>query len=188
MDALTASAVESHGSQAQFIAAYDEYRERMYRYHYYRLRHRETAEDLTSQTFVKALEGFQSFDASKGSMATWLYRIARNTFIDHLRRLHPNEQMDDELMDSLSSLENVAGDVATKLEAEQATALLRHLTPEQREVILLRLWDDLSYAEIAEMTGKTEGACKMAYRRGLDALRAHAGPLAAFLLLIHSIR
>ena len=182
MDASTASVATSHDSRARFIAAYDEYRERIYRYHYYRLRHRETAEDLTSQTFVKALERFDSFDASKGSAATWLYRIARNTFIDHLRRLHPTEQVD-ELMDSLSSKENVAGDVATKLQAEQATALLRHLTPEQREIILLRLWDDLSYAEIVEMTGKTEGACKMTYRRGLDTLRVHAGPLAIFFLL-----
>ena len=187
MDASTASVATSHDSRARFIAAYDEYRERIYRYHYYRLRHRETAEDLTSQTFLKALERFESYDPSKGSMSAWLYRIARNTFIDHLRRLRPTEQVDD-LDEVIPSLENVAGDVATKLQAEQATALLRHLTPEQREIILLRLWDDLSYAEIVEMTGKTEGACKMTYRRGLDTLRAHAGPLAVFLLFIHAIR
>jgi RNA polymerase sigma-70 factor, ECF subfamily len=171
---------------SSFIAVYNQYYERLHRYYAYRLRHRETAEDLTSQAFLKALERFDSFDSSKGTMSAWLYRIARNVFIDHLRGLRPAEPLLDDAADVIASLENVAGDVATKLQAEQAAVLLKYLTPEQREILLLRLWDGLSYAEIAEMTGKTEGACKMAYRRALDTLRTHAGPLAVLAFLTHA--
>jgi RNA polymerase sigma-70 factor, ECF subfamily len=166
-----------------FARVYDAHLERIYRFHFNRTRHRETAEDLTSQTFLKALEGFHRFDAARAQVSTWLYRIARNALIDHLRRLHPSQDIEG-VADFLSSGEDVAENAVVREAAERAKSLLQRLTPEQREIILLRLWDDLSYAEIAELTGKNEGACKMAFSRGLAALRKHAGPLALLFLLI----
>lgn len=166
-----------------FAQVYDAHLERIYRFHFYRTRHRETAQDLTSQTFLKALEAFKRFDATRASAATWLYRIARNALIDHLRAQRTNDDLD-VVAEILPSAVNVASDVETKQALEKASALLTQLTPEQREIVLLRLWDDMSYAEIAEITGKNESACKMAFSRGMAALRKHAGPLAALFLLI----
>lgn len=165
-----------------FASMYDANAERIYRYHYYRLRHRETAEDLTSQTFLKAFERFGTFDPSKGTMTTWLYRIARNTFIDHLRALHPSADIGG-IAEFVSSGEDVAANVVAREAVEQARTLIQRLTPDQREVVLLRLWDELSYAEIAELTGKSEAASKMAFSRGIASLRKQAGPLAVLTLL-----
>jgi RNA polymerase sigma-70 factor (ECF subfamily) len=174
------------GKSAQhtaFAAAYDEHVARIYRYHYYRLHNRERAEDLTSQTFLKAWERFDSFDSSKGTVSVWLYRIARNTLIDDVRRLHPSEDLGD-AAERIPSGEDVMNNAIAREAMERARALLERLTPEQREVVQLRLWDELSYAEIAEMTGKSESASKMAFSRGLATLRKQAGPLAILLLLI----
>jgi RNA polymerase sigma-70 factor, ECF subfamily len=166
-----------------FLQAYDTHKERIYRYHFARTRHRETAEDLTSHTFLKAYEHFSRFNASKGSVTTWLYRIARNTLIDHLRRLRPSQQVD-EIAELLPSGEDVTAGVVAREAVEQANALLAKLTEEQRQIVLLRLWDDLSYAEIAAVIGKSEGACKMAFRRALDAARTHVGITALLFLSI----
>ncbi len=170
-----------------FATMYDEHVGRIYRYHYYRLHHRDGAEDLTSQTFLKAWERIGSFDPAKGTMEIWLYRIARNTFIDHLRRLHPSDEVG-EMVERIPSGEDVMADVGMREAVEQAKTLLARLTPDQREVVQLRLWDELSYAEIAAMTGKSESASKMAFSRGLASLRKHAGPLAIlFILLIPTL-
>lgn len=166
-----------------FASVYDAQVSRIYRYHYYRTRHRETAEDLTSQTFLKALEHFSRYDAAKASASTWLFAIARNTLIDHVRRARPSVDVDD-MEDFLPSGEHVERDVAARQDLEQARALLHRLTAAQREIITLRLWDELSYAEIAQVTGKSEDACKMTFSRGLSALRKHAGPMALFLLIL----
>lgn len=168
-----------------FLGIYDTHHERIYRYHFARTRHRETAEDLTSHTFLKAYEHFSRFDASKASATTWLYRIARNTLIDHLRRLRPSQPVD-ELAEMLPSGEDAAQGVIAREAVEQARTLLAHLSEEQRHIVLLRVWDDLSYAEIADIIGKKEGACKMAFRRALQTMRQHAGPTALLLLLFSS--
>ena len=114
-----------------FLRIYDAHLERIYRYHFARTRHRETAEDLTGHTFLKAYEHFSGFDASKASATTWLYRIARNTLIDHLRRLRPSQPVD-ELAELLPSGEDTANGVLAREAVEQAHALLARLTPEQR--------------------------------------------------------
>lgn len=165
-----------------FAAVYDAHVGQIYRYHYYRTRHRETAEDLTSQTFLKAFEHFGRFDAARASAATWLYRIARNTLIDHFRVSRPSTSIE-ETGETLSSGEDVARTAETNRTLEQVETILNRLTPDQREVVLLRLWDDLPYAEIAQLTDKSEAACKMTFSRALTEIRKHAGPAALLILL-----
>ncbi len=165
-----------------FSEAYDAHAERIYRYHLYRVRHKETAEDLTSKTFMKALEHFHRYDARKASMSTWLYRIARNTLIDHLRTSRPNITIED-AADLIASPQHTEQDTDNRRAFERVREALGSLTPVQRETVILRLWDGLSYAEIAEATGRKEGACKMAFSRGMKMLREKMGPLVILLLL-----
>lgn len=167
--------------QEAFARAYDTHVERIYRYHFYRTRVREVAEDLTSQTFLKALEHFASFQPKKASLTTWLYAIARNCLIDHYRTAKPTAPLEHaEEIPSDASPERTA---ATTLSMEHVGRLLGTLSDEQREIVLLRLWDDMPYAEIARIIGKNEGACKMTFRRAVDHLRAQAGPAALLLIL-----
>jgi RNA polymerase sigma-70 factor (ECF subfamily) len=169
------------GDREAFAGLYDAYAQKIYRYLYYRVQNRHAAEDLTSTVFLKALSGVSGLDPEKGSVSAWLYTIARNALTDHFRTRKTTVDLED-VWDALVSGTDIVRDAETAERLKQVDKHLMVLTAAQRDIVLLRLWDGLSYAEIAEATGKSEAACKMAFSRGLTALRA-AMPLALFLLL-----
>ena len=168
------------GQLEHFDALYTRYVAAIHGYLSRRTLSREIAEDLTSITFLKALEGIRSFNPSKGNVRGWLYRIARNALIDHYRdpsrRSAPIESAWDLPGEEFATLR-----LERSLNAEKLRASLQTLNASQREIVLLRVWDDLSYAEIAQLTGKSEASCKMTFSRAVAALRAD---MAALLLLL----
>jgi RNA polymerase sigma-70 factor (ECF subfamily) len=171
------------GRLEDFDPLYRAYVSRIYAYLYRRTLHREVAEDLTSQTFIKALEGIGGYAPRKGPFAAWLYTIARNALTDHFRSRR--ETVDIENVWDLSSDADVQSDVGNRLEYEKLREALQNLDAHKREIVMLRLWDGLSYKEIAALTGKTETNCKVIFSRTLDSLRKEL-PLLAFLLLLLS--
>ncbi|HTM68855.1 MAG TPA: RNA polymerase sigma factor [Candidatus Binatia bacterium] len=170
------------GDAEAFGSLYDAYVRKIYDYVYYRTHHRETAEDLTADVFLKAYRAIGSFDPRKGSFSAWIYRIARNRVIDHSRSKRDSEDIED-VWDLLRSGDDPARDAETAERLRQAERHIAALPAGQREVLLLRAWDGLSYAEIAETLGKSEAACKMSFSRAVSALRKLA-PLAALLLIL----
>jgi RNA polymerase sigma factor (sigma-70 family) len=169
MDDLRRVAAVKSGDTTQFGPLYDEYSDKIYKFIYYRTHHKQTAEDLTSTTFVKALERIRQYDESKGAFSTWLYQIARNAIIDHYRTQKPEQDI--QTVWDLSDGTDIERDVQNLEQIKQVKEKLSMLTPEQRDIIIMRLWDDMPYAQIATVTGKSEGACKMAFSRGIKALR-----------------
>lgn len=172
------------GNTEAFAKLYETYLTPIYRYHYYRTFHRETAEDLTSQTFMRALEHLKTYDEAKGAFSAWLYRIARNLLIDHVRAHRPTVDTE-EVLDTTWDGKNLARSVEQNETLERVKAHISHLPLEQREIILLRLWDERSYQEIAEITQKSEAACKMTVSRALQTIRKQV-PLAIFLSLVYT--
>src|SRR3989338_3998709 len=85
MDELDLVAKSQKGEFEAFGALYDAYLPNIYRFLFFRLRHQEQAEDLTSQTFMKALERIGSFDPGRGNFSAGLDQIARKTMVDHRR-------------------------------------------------------------------------------------------------------
>ena len=81
--------------QDDFGKLYDQHVKKIYEFIYFKTHHKETAEDLTSVTFMKALSNIESFDEKKASFKTWLYRIARNTVIDHYRMKRETADLED---------------------------------------------------------------------------------------------
>ncbi len=164
-----------------FDALYTANVDSIYRYLYRRTLDRMTAEDLTSTTFLKAFEKFDRFDPSKGTFGGWAMAIAKNVLNDHFRALRPQENIDD--IWDLSSDDDVAG----RLENREAHAELRDalstLPKDKREIVLLRVWEDLSYADIAALTGKTEGNAKVIFSRAMKDLRGIL-PLSSLLLIL----
>jgi RNA polymerase sigma-70 factor (ECF subfamily) len=154
----------------------------VYQFIYYRVQHRETAEDLTTTAFLKALERFDSFDEAKASFRTWIFSIARNAIVDHWRKTRPHEDVED-IWEALKADGDMARDTDAKMRLEKVRAAMTALTPEQREVVILRVWDGLSHAEIAATLGKSEDAVKMAFSRAVHELRKHA-PLALLTLFL----
>ncbi|MDO8560150.1 MAG: RNA polymerase sigma factor [bacterium] len=172
----------SSGDANAFAAFYDAYARPIFRFVYYRTHHRETAEDLTSATFLKALQHIRTFNPDRGSVGAWIYRIARNTVTDHYRTRRASVDIAD--VWDLADSQDVARDADVSLQLERIREHMASLTSEQREMVLLRLWDQLSYREIAEITGKSEAACKMSFSRAIAALRGKLGPAAFVALLV----
>ena len=157
------------GDSGAFGQLYELYFDRIYRYLYYRTLHRETAEDLCSKTFLKALEKLSTFNVRKGSFISWLYRIAANTMIDHFRRAGRVELVSG--VWDLPSGEDHVIDVHNRIYWEKLKPVLEELPAEKRELIMMRIWDGLSFKEISDLTGKSESACKMGFSRSMKLLK-----------------
>lgn len=169
------------GRLEDFDPLYREYVKPVFGFLYRRTLDRQTAEDLTSITFMKALEKIGQYSSAKGNFGAWLFRIARNTLTDHYRALRPHEDI--ESVWDLSSDEDVPQSVSNRLNIEKIKAALAKVDASKREIVMLRLWEGLSYEEIAQVTGKTETNCKVIFCRTMEALRKEV-PLAAFLLVL----
>ncbi|MBU1038759.1 sigma-70 family RNA polymerase sigma factor [Patescibacteria group bacterium] len=170
------------GDLGAFSSLYEEYFKKIYGFIYYRTRHKEVSEDLTSLIFTKALEKLYQYKADKGTFSAWLYRIARNTLYDHWRTSQITEDID--LIGNLSSQDNPAKEAANNIALEQIQSYLNNLSKEQREIVLLRLWDGLSYEEIAGVTGKSLASCKMSFSRTMAKIRQEFPLVLLYLTII----
>jgi RNA polymerase sigma-70 factor (ECF subfamily) len=171
------------GNSSAFGTLYDLYVDRVYRFVYYRTHHKQTAEDLTSTIFTKAFAKFASFDPSQ-NFAVWLFRIARNTVIDHYRVSKSTDDI--EAAFNISDKTNISRDYELKEKLDAAVEYLKSLPPEQRELMIMRVWDGLSYAEIAAITEKKEAALRVSFSRILARMHKELVISILFLILIWS--
>jgi len=164
-----------------FSAYYKEIFSKVYSFICYRVNDSATAEDLTSQTFLKGFERYEQFDPFKASFKTWIYKIAQNTLIDHFRThaVHVDLVHAEEVV----AEDNILNTLITKENHERAHKLLKKLSAEQRRLVIMRLWDELSYQEIAAITGKSEASLKMAFVRAMNVLKADSFGLFLLILL-----
>ena len=168
------------GNTESFGNLYDKYVQKIYSYIYFRTSHRETAEDLTSLTFFKALDNLASFNSGKAKFSTWLYQIAKNNLIDHYRKNKPELGLENAL--NVASSEDVEQNAEKALALEQIKKHLLKLGEQQREIIIMRVWDELTHKEIAEILKISETNSKVIFSRALGNLQK-SFPLALILLL-----
>lgn len=127
----------------------------------------ETAEDLAQEAFVKAYRALGSYDPSR-KFASWLFKIAHNATIDHLRRSAPESvplEGDEEGGDLLATLADAGAEspAAAAERRDMARALervIRGLRPDYREAVVLRYVEGMSYEEIAEALAQPLGTVK----------------------------
>lgn len=172
------------GNTEAFGVLYDRYLDKIYRFVYYKTFTREAAEDITSDVFHKALRNSKSFDPAKGSFSTWLYRIARNAVIDHYRTKKHDVPLEDTFDVGVDERTPDALDAIADL--GRVTEYLTTLTAKQREIIMLRIWEEKSYREIADIVGGTESSVKMAFSRSIRELREKCGPVSLLVIGVAS--
>lgn len=169
------------GELSAFEKLYLNHVKGVYQFIYYKTCRHETTEDLTSNTFIKAMEKIHQYNSNKASFKTWLYQIARNQVIDHYRQYKSIQNIEDTW--DIKSNENITHKIDSQLKVESIQKYLKTLKPIQREIILLRLWGEKSFSEIAEITGKNEAACKMNFKRTLEKIK-NEFPLFTLLILL----
>jgi RNA polymerase sigma-70 factor (ECF subfamily) len=155
-----------------FAQLYEEHFDKIYRYVTLRIRDQTEAEDLTQQVFVKVLQSISSFRWKGIPFSAWLFRIAHNQVVDHLRKKknRPATLLDDSLVSSNSD-SNPQQMVERSMDIEQLLSATQRLTDAQREVISLRFAGELSTAQVAKIMGKSQGAVKALQHSAILALR-----------------
>lgn len=138
----------------------------VYRYIFSRTGNRQDAEDLTTQTFLNAMQSLPSL-RDKSRFKAWLFSIASNKIRDHYRTIQPTSDLDERLV---SSLNDPLQDVMEKEKRTIFTDLVTALTEDERELLRLRFLAELSYAEIGAVVRKSEQAVKKSVYRLLDRL------------------
>ena len=162
------------------LYVYEKYFKKIYSFVYYRVSHKESTEDLVSLVFTKALENISKFN--KGNFSAWLYRIARNTVIDYYRTSKVTQDLDN--MAELHIDSQISEAMDHNIQIQEIQDKLNRLNETQRDIIIMRVWDGLSYKEIAQIVGKSESNCKMIFSRGLKELRLSMASLALLITLL----
>jgi RNA polymerase sigma-70 factor, ECF subfamily len=163
------------GDAAAFGLIYDRYVDTVFRFVYFRVGNRQLAEDLTSDTFLRALKRIGSFTWQGRDLGAWLVTIARNLVADHFKsgryRLEVTSgdvlDADREDRGPEGSPESAVVDHITNVALLTA---VKQLNPEQQECIVLRFLQGFSVAETAQTMGKNEGAIKALQYRAVRAL------------------
>ncbi|MEU8041678.1 sigma-70 family RNA polymerase sigma factor [Streptosporangium sp. NPDC049078] len=160
------------GDSDAFGTLYDRYLTLVYRYIYFRVGSHPLAEDLTSETFLRALRRITDFTWQGRDFGAWLVTIARNLITDHFKsgryRLEvTTAEVVDTPLDGPHIPENA---VVTAMISDRVLTAVRDLGPEQQECVVLRFLHGMSLAETALIMGKKSGAIKALQFRAIRAL------------------
>ncbi len=160
--------------QEKLAGLFEDHYDRIARYIYTRIGDKSEAEDLASEVFLKALESLKTYKERGVPMQAWLYKIAHNLVVDHLRKstkykTSPIEdfEIEDET-DPVSAAETV-------LEMERVKVAMQKLTESQREVIQLRFFSGLTSQEVAQILDKSDGSVREMQSAALARLRQLLG-------------
>ena len=154
-----------------FAAAAEQHLDDVYGYLLYLTGDRTLAEDLTGETFERALRRWRQFDPKRGTAKTWLCQLARSAALDHFRSERRRLRREEAAAQEEMAAESAFGE---GLSAE-LDAALRRLSAAEREVIALRVILDLDDAAAAKLLGISKSACSTRLSRALAKLEALIG-------------
>jgi RNA polymerase sigma-70 factor (ECF subfamily) len=162
---------QARSSADAFAELYRRHLTRVYRYHIAHVGNIKDAEDLTSQTFMAALEGIRSFRGT-GSFAAWLMGIASRKRLMHFRTRGNRSEIPLDTVQAYPSADPPTDKAASqRLQLESVSRALRQISPDRAEALILTYFSGLSNAETGRVLNKSEAAIKMLISRGLQDLR-----------------
>ena len=167
----------AQGDKDAFGKLYDMYMERIYKYVYYHTGDTMVSEDLTQDIFIKAWGAINRFEWKGQPFSSWLFRIAHNCTVDYYRSAQRDSTLKEQLSTSSmesepsSTIANPVQEVEQKITHQELLGAIADLSIAQREVIILKFLEGMENNEIAQITGKKEGAIRITQMRALAALR-----------------
>ena len=164
------------GDTEAFAQLYERCVDVVYRYVYHRVGSHQVAEDLTSETFLRAFRRLDSFRWTGRDIAAWFITIARNIVIDHVKSSRYRLQVTTgDLLDCDQQTPSTEDVVVERLRAARLLDALRRLRSEQQECLSLRFLQGLTLAETAEVMGRSAGAVKQLQLRAVRSLHKALG-------------
>jgi len=170
-------------SKNEFGDIYEEFFPKLYSYIFHRVNDCSIAEDLVSQVFFKALRNLNRYDSKKWQISTWLYTITSNTLIDYYRK--------DEQCETIEEYENTiiwedknSEDLDIEFNLEKVSEALKKLPVRTQEIITLRIFEELSFVEIAKIVWIWESGVKMSFARWIEAVKNTINLLILFIFIL----
>jgi RNA polymerase sigma-70 factor, ECF subfamily len=159
------------GETEAFGHLYNDYSDTVYRYIYYRVGSKATAEDLTSETFLRALRRIGTFTWQGRDFGAWLVTIARNLVADHFKSSRFRLEVTiGEMLDAGKVERSPEDSMLESLSNEALLQAVRKLNPQQQECVTLSFLQGLSVAETARIMGRNEDAIKALQQRAVRTL------------------
>ena len=158
------------GKPEAFAQLFEAHFDNIYRYVLLKVGNRADAEDLTQQTFLKALESIGSYRWRGLPFSSWLFRIAHNQAVDYYRKRSKELNIPLDEARTLAS-DDPAALAEQRITVAQLAIACQQLTEAQQEVIYLRFGSEMSVAETAKIMGKREGAVKVLQHDAVKKLR-----------------
>lgn len=155
----------------RFNQLYNKYKADIYKYLFYLSSDSYIAEDLTQETFIRAYKPIHRFKG-KSKVSTWLFQIAKFTFYDYLRDKKKNNKIIDNYKDKVESITNTTPHEIYNQKEESTTLLkaLNQLKQPQQHIVILRIYNELSYKEIGEIFNQSEIWARVNFYRAKNTL------------------
>ena len=158
------------GDPVAFDDLYERYAQGILRYLYLRTREAESAQDLTQEVFIRVLKNIRKFEyRGEKLFLGWLYTIAGNVLIGHVRRKHGIQTPLDQNLEIVDP--RGQEQFASTIERIYLLNAMSQLTDDQQQVLTLKFFGDLTNQEIATVIGRTEGAVKALQHRAILSLQ-----------------
>lgn len=168
-----------------FVLLYDKYIKKIYDFVFFKVWNKSEAEDLTSEIFLKAYEWVDRFDLTREStFSSWIYKIANNLVIDYYRM--KKDVVSDELVWEMPQFNDILWDIQNRDKIKEVLDYLDTLDPLQKEIFIMRIWNDMSYIEIAQVVGKSVDNCKQIFSRTMKKVLANVSVNSLLIFIILS--
>lgn len=155
-----------------FWILYDRYIDKIYKFVFLKTSSKEVAEDIASDVFLSALKNITKFRVdANSSIQAWFYKIASNKIIDYYKSNKETSEIWDYL--EMWVIENFWENLDNRNKLKEVFLYLKDYKKEHREIFILRIWDDLSYADIAQITWQSVDNCKKIVSRTLKTINAN---------------
>lgn len=158
------------GDEQALGQLYDAYVDRIYRYVLYRVSNPEIAEDLTSEVFLRVVEGLPGYQDREIPFVAWLYRIAHSRLVDYYRKSQRQGQHEDIESVHLHVEDDLDNGLIDAYNQEMVQEAMCLLTIEQQQVVHMRFIEGYNLQQSADALGKTVGAVKVMQHRAFEAL------------------
>lgn len=161
---------ERERNESTLSSLYEEYYDKIARYAYLRIGNKDEAEDIAGEVFLKALKSLKSYKERGVPMQAWLFRIAHNLVVDYYRKMQKNITIPIDNIQIESGVNPVAK-AEENAEMERVQKAMEQLTREQREVLRLRFFSELTSKEAGQVLNKSNGAVREMQRAAIEKLR-----------------